>query len=451
MPAFDKKTSGFHVEITDSKTSSAHGGQLLIDALCQRYGLWEKLAAIPGLEIRRRTSSGFAPRAIIAQLLFNFTSGGSSLADAERLGDDPVLMGLLGLKTGADQSTIGEWLRAQTKESVEAMHGLISDFVRWALAEAKAARVRHGGELEVFFDDTEVEVQGKYFEGARRNYEGNLALSWQTLWVGPFVADAILDGTGHVGEHLGELLAVHAGQWRGQACRFYADSASSSAADLHRIDGAGFSHWSVSYNKWIKVPCRLVEELPAMAWSEEQTLEDETSQYAWLRYQPEGAKAPLLLAAVRRKRADELLWRHYFVACGSEETAKPEEVFARHCRKGAKEQGFSHLLSDLDLHHPPCQSLIANQMFYAIGILAHNLLAAFKALHLEDEQQGWRPRTLIRHLLTLPVRISCHARYVRAWICVPAGWMRWFRLFRDEWIPKRPWGGARVKGVRGVG
>lgn len=445
MPYFDKKTSGFHIEMTDAKQASAHGGQLLIDALCQRYGLWEKLAAIPGLEVRRRTSSGFSPRALVAQLLFNFTSGGSSLADAERLGRDDVLMGLLGLSKGADQSTLGEWLRGQTKESVEAFHGLIADFVRWALAEAKASRVQHAGELEIFFDDTEVEVQGKYFEAARRNYEGNLALSWQILWVGPFVVDAILDGAGHVGQHLRELLAVHAKQWQGPSSYFYADSASSSAADLKLIGGAGFSRWSVSYNKWTKVPERLAEELPSMAWSKEVVVDEETSQYAWLRYQPEEAESPHLLAVVRRKRKDELLWRYYFVACEPGEMGKPEEVFAHHCRKGAKEQGFSHLLSDLDLHHPPCESLIANQMFYAIGILAHNLLAAFKALHLENEQQGWRPRTLIRHLLTLPVRISRHARYVRAWICVPAGWMRWFRLFRDEWIPKRPWGGARVK------
>jgi hypothetical protein len=37
----------------------------------------------------------------------------------------------------------------------------------------------------VFFDDTEIEVAGHKFEGARINYEGHRALSWQTLWYGP--------------------------------------------------------------------------------------------------------------------------------------------------------------------------------------------------------------------------------------------------------------------------
>ena len=36
--------------------------------------------------------------------------------------------------------------------------------------------------MELFFDDTEIEVAGHQFEGARINYEGNRALSWQDLY-----------------------------------------------------------------------------------------------------------------------------------------------------------------------------------------------------------------------------------------------------------------------------
>jgi hypothetical protein len=39
--------------------------------------------------------------------------------------------------------------------------------------------------------------------------------------------------------------------------------------------------------------------------------------------------------------------------------------------------------------------------------------------------------------LTVPVTVSTHARYTVAHICVPAGWMRWWRLFLDQWLPKR--------------
>jgi hypothetical protein len=49
----------------------------------------------------------------------------------------------------------------------------------------KPARWLHAGQVEGFFDDTEIEVEGKNFEGARINYEGNRALSGRPSGMGP--------------------------------------------------------------------------------------------------------------------------------------------------------------------------------------------------------------------------------------------------------------------------
>ena len=73
----------------------------------------------------------------------------------------------------------------------------------WASQQAKPGRWQHGGEVELFFDDTQIEVEGHKFEGARINYEGNRALGWQTLWYGPWLLDGILDGAGDVSEPAG--------------------------------------------------------------------------------------------------------------------------------------------------------------------------------------------------------------------------------------------------------
>jgi len=437
MPAFTKRKTKLHVQLTHSDQATAHGGQLLVDALCRRFGLWEKIHAQPSLEVRKRTGAGFSPVANVAQLLFTLTSGGASLADAERLGQDRVLMKLLGLAKGADQSTLGEWLRNQTPEGVRALHRLNAELVDWASREAKPGRWLHGGQVELFFDDTQIEVDGRHFEGARINYEGNRALSWQNLFYGPWLLDGILDGAADVSEHLPVLLDEHQHRWEGRASYFYADSGSSAGKYLNRMERAGFSRWSISYNKWTDKLDLSAAELPESQWSALPPVGQPQEQYAWVKHQPGECEQVQQFATVRWKGDGDLMWRYAYRVCRPGDNDSPQGVFERHRLKGAKEQAFSEVLSGLDLHHPPCESLIANQAFYAIAMLAYNILITLKILDLPDDAQSWRIRTLIRYLLTVPVTVSTHARYEMARICVPAGWLRWWRLFVDQWVPKR--------------
>jgi hypothetical protein len=437
MPVFTKRKSKLHLQLTNSDQATAHGGQVLIDALCRRFDLWKRLHDQPSLDPRKRTSSGFSPVAHIAQLIFTLTSGGASLADAERVGQDRVLMDLLGLERGADQTTLGEWLRAQTKESVLALHRINAELVDWSSQQAKPARWLQGGEVEVFFDDTEIELEGDKFEAARINYEGNRALSWQTLWHGPWLLDGILDGAGDVSEHLPVLLQEHQHRWAGRPSYFYADSGSSAGKFLNRIEQGGFGRWSVSYNKWTDVLDRLAAGLPGSQWSALPPAGQPQEQYTWVKHQPGECAQVQKFATVRWQKEGDLMWRYAYVVCRAGEKDRPQAVFERHHLKGAKEQGFSEVLTGLDLHHPPCLGLIANQAYYAIAMLAYNILISLKVLDLPDEAQSWRIQTIIRHLLTVPVSVSRHARYEVAHICIPAGWLRWWRLFLGQWVPKR--------------
>jgi hypothetical protein len=97
---------------------------------------------------------------------------------------------------------------------VQALHRINAEWVDWASGQGQPARWLRAGQAEVFFDDTQIEVAGRHFEGARLNYEGNRALNWQTLWLGPWLLDGILDGAGDVSEHLPELLQTHRPRWQ---------------------------------------------------------------------------------------------------------------------------------------------------------------------------------------------------------------------------------------------
>jgi hypothetical protein len=59
MPAFTKRKTKLHLQLTNSHYATAHGGQVLVDALCRRFGLWQRIHQEPSLDHRKRTGAGF--------------------------------------------------------------------------------------------------------------------------------------------------------------------------------------------------------------------------------------------------------------------------------------------------------------------------------------------------------------------------------------------------------
>ena len=63
MPLFSKQKSKLHLYLTNCDQASAHGGQVLVDALCRRFDLWQRLQREHSLDPRQRQSAGFTPAA----------------------------------------------------------------------------------------------------------------------------------------------------------------------------------------------------------------------------------------------------------------------------------------------------------------------------------------------------------------------------------------------------
>ena len=452
---YTKRERRIDIEFRPSDRATAHGGQFGINGLAHEFGLWKRIEQDPRLDRRRHRGKGYDPCVYVAAFLFSLTSGGDSLADAERLNDDESLKAILGVKRFPDEAALGEWLRHLGPEGVEALREIVHEFVSWALGEAKSERLLHNGQLECFFDDTQLEVTGRCFEGAKINYAGDLALSWQTLWVGPFVADGVIgapaehkealssaDSGADVSAWLPTMLQRNQDLWSDHTSYLYADSASSAGKYLEGIEEA-FDHYSVSYNKWTCPLERKARDLPEAVWSkgEQVTWRDgreHLAQYARLRYQPEGCTSPKLFAVVRHRLADgELFWRYHFLVCDhGRAVGSAQLIFERHRLKGDYERRFSELLIDLGLHHPPCMKLSANNAYYLLGMLAFNMLQAMKLLYLPEEHQPKRIRTIIHHLLLIPVEIKRHARQLKAVCFVAAGWIAWWKDFLQELVPQ---------------
>lgn len=451
MPLLRKRSPKLRFEFVPAKKQSTLGGLPALEALAQEFDLWNKLRALPGLDPRTRTTHGYSPELLVAQLLYCFCSGGASLADAERLNDEPLVRQLARVAHFADQTQLGEWLRKQNDTSIAGVWQLIGEFVQWVIDRAEAGRWTYAGRAEVFFDDTQIEVHGPSFEGAKINYNGDLALSWQTLWFGPFLVDGQLGAPDDVSGALPAMLERHKILWQERACDFLADSASSSTEYLKAIDQAGFTHWSVSYNKWTTVPERTAAALPPSAWSPavQTTWRDGTQvseQHGGIRHTPQERGFTFPLAVARWKKGDELFWRYAFVA-HEEGRTDAAAILARHRLKGGKEQLFKEVLRGLDLHHPPCESLVANRMFYAIGALAYNLMKAVQLLCLPEECQGWTVPTLLRQMVRLPAMLVRHARRLVVRVEVATSWLEWWRLWEARWWS--PTAGTEASGPAG--
>lgn len=427
MPAITKKETRLKLEFVANTDHTIHAGLVAVEAMARRFGLWEKVRKLGCLDPRKDQRRGYSPEVILGQLIYALCSGGGCLSDSEALNEDPLARELFGVKKFADQSQVGEWLRGQSAESVAALRRLLGEFVAWVWQHAEPSRLLHAGQREVFFDDTQLEVSGKHFEGAAINYNGDLALSWQTLWVGPLLCDSQVGSPKDVSDQLLPMLERNRQFWQGQAAHFYADSGSSAGVYLNAIAAEGW-HYSVSYNKWTGPLERKAAELPALAWKE-----DGTEQRALFRHQPEGRQAPQLFAAARRREG--LFDQYGFVACDEQQT-DAARVFERHHLKGGKEQLFKEVLSGLDLHHPPCSALQANQVYYLIAALAYNLMVAIKVLDLKDDCQGWQLKTLMKKLVFLPGRLSHRSRQWVARVLVPGAWLSWWQRWVEQVWPQ---------------
>jgi hypothetical protein len=465
MPSntFSKATSHLDFVIQDSDDVSTYGGAVLIDAIARDAGIYEAIAKMPSLDHRSDKSRGFKPEAIISQILTSFATGGISIADAGRLAQDKALGKLIGLDRMADEATLNIWLKRQTPESVAALWELNRQLLTWTFAQLpKAALCPKAGKAEVFFDGTEIEVHGKKFEKTAINYDGNLTYSWQTLWLnGKWILGGVLDsGNVDVSQHLRPLLLETKALWHpfaetGEA-HFFADSGSSAGKYLTIVAQYNWS-WSISYNKWTSKLEQLSDALPATDWGEKipatsRKGEAILEEHSWVRHQPgEDCLTGHDFAAVRYQAADgcDLIYRYAFVVCGQANKApapvtKPAEALATfdlHKTKGAHEHVFTNILSDLDLHHPPCMKFDANAAWYALGAIANNLLRATQALTMAAEHQNMRLRSIIRHYLTIPVRVTKHAGRSEVKLFLPKTIQKWAAEMLAKVWPKRERGG----------
>ena len=136
------------LEFRSGEQATAKGSVFAIKASAQECGLWKRIEAESDLDPREDKSKGYDPKVYVATFLFGFSTCGASMADFERLYDEPGLKRFLGIKRFPDETTLGQWLRGIGQKGAKRLMCINRDFIAWALERIDKGRILHNSQLD---------------------------------------------------------------------------------------------------------------------------------------------------------------------------------------------------------------------------------------------------------------------------------------------------------------
>jgi hypothetical protein len=403
---------GLRVEFDDQRVVS-DAGVALVATLAGRLGI-EALAGQLVRLRRDRPGAANAGRKVMA-LLFAMVLGADSIDDADVLRAGRTRR-LLGGWIPAP-STLGTFLRAFTFGHVRQLDALLGQ----ALERAWKAGAGPGDRRLVIDVDSFVgEVCGRLKQGAAYGYTRLLgyhpilatrADTRETLHIRLRKGSAntqkgmlrfceeLIARVERAGASGVKLLRADSGFWNTKVCE--------------RLQRAG---WQYSIGvRMIKTVRAAVEAIDEHAWQRIHYPDDGEAQIAETVY--DGRR--LIIRRTRLVGAQAELWpdwRHFaFITNRDEDIVLVE---AEHREHAVVEQVIADL-KDQALAHFPSGHFHANGAWTVLGALAHNLLRWTQLLGLPDTTVR-AARTLRRRLLSIPGRLTRHAR---GWtLHLPARW-----------------------------
>jgi hypothetical protein len=440
-PLQPKTPHTIKLEFADEPVTS-FGGLALAEKAAARLGLWSTIAGL--LPAR---SGDYDWLTAVKSMIMGLLSGARGTWATQALRQDEALLDLLSLPGAPEEATAWRMLKPlgelNEQRSLDRVQSIAA---RRTLERMPRTQLLLEGFVPVFSDGTLLEGSGRR-EGTKYIRDKGSGLIWSTVFVGPALAAQRLAGEGQ-GEHsciqalLAEVdravlrpLKLHA-----QAL-VLADSLHGDDSTLTQLESAHL-HYVVGANKLALTETTLMEQ-PETVW--ENTGARRNLGWAasgacvcWLQCKDWAHKR--LLVGRRWRPEGEMLWRYAGVLTDlREKDVRPmlerglsfaRAVWRLYDAKAGMETLYQDGLSDLGLHHPPCQALVRNKGFYAVAALAWTLGTAVDVLGGADEGRGSRVRQdggerarstprrmrlwrLRRELFALPGRVVRHARELK--------------------------------------
>ncbi len=442
-----QKVKSIKLSFAPDERVTSFGGLAVAERLLLRLGLRNLLEkALPA-------RGGYTLTEITAAALSGFLSGAAGTFVTEAVRHDPALLSLTGLSKAPEEVTF--WRATQSAGAPEAL-GAYADstatLARRAIERSpRIALVERDGFVPVFVDGTLLEGSTRR-EGTKdltKSGKGK-GLVWTAAFVGPYPAAQRLCGAGEgEGEQTAarELIRRVDQQILGKTglrdrALVLMDSLHGNGPTLDVLEELGLDYVVGSRN--LVRAEQVLEQQPDCQWTPTPEYDEkhpgiEESAVCVAKIRCESWAENRTLIGRRWRKKGQLLWEYSSVITNlklADERLRAEnlgdfarEIWALYNRKGACENHFKNFLTDLRLHHPPCQEWQRNAGFYAIAFLAGLACVAIDVLTSAPSRKRRRIATLRRWLFAVPARITCHGRRAEATVL---GLTQWWRSWIEE-------------------
>jgi hypothetical protein len=436
-----KRPHSIQIEFSDENATS-FAGLALVERAASRLGLWPMLE-----KVLPERDGQYSWIAIAKSIMAGLLSGARGTFATQDLREDEALLSLLSLSGAPEEATVWRALEglgelARSGELSEAQE-------RWAraiLAKSRRKDLLNLGFFPIFADGTVLEGSRRR-EGTKYQKDKKPGLVWSTVFAGPVVGAQQLaeEGEGEQACVRRMLPSVVEKVVRPLGLRHkalvLADSLHGDEPTLDLLEGLNV-HYIVGANK-LKKTEQTLQGVPKGQWLE--TGEDASRGWSessvcvcWL--QCDSWQKKRTLVGRRWKNEGEMIWNYSGVVTELEKShvehlmeagaTYPETIWRLYGSKMGLETFYQDLLSDLGLHHPPCQELVRNAGFYAVATLAHTLAKAVDLIGCQDlraesasRKDGAKPRrarsrrmrlwSLRRRFFMLPGRIVRHGHMLK--------------------------------------
>lgn len=408
----------FKLERTDEMITP-RSGLAMFGEVVRTLGVAGKIgAAFP----RPGSNRGYQAWAYIEPLLLMLAGGGRHIEDLREIRDDAALRALVGLRRMPSPSTFGDWLvRAGARGGMAALRAVEEEL-------AQAIWTRTGtADYTLDIDATVIEAEKK---AAEMTYKGHRGYQPQLGYLAE-------DGLCLTHEFRAGNVPAQSGMLRflkrcRRLCpkikRFRSDSAAYQAKVVNWCQAKdwGFTI-TADQDVAVKEVIKTVRDWTVLVDQDGQPTDREVGTAIHVMKE---VREPFRLV-IQRWREPQLSlfepqgYRHYVIATNRDELSA-SEVVSFHNHRGQVENSIKELKLGFGMEQMTSGDFRANAVWFALGVLASNLVQGMKCLFLDPDWKTKTVATLRWQLIQVAGRLVRHGRSLI--LRLAAGWEKYSLL-----------------------